>query len=91
MPREERLRRVAERGWDAAELDRREASQWPLDRKRAAADAAIDNGGPLHAAVRRFDDLLHGWGVEPPPSAEVRRDRPDLFAAPASGPAVARV
>ena len=84
VPREERLRRVAERGWDAAELDRREASQWPLDRKWAAADAVIDNGGPLDAAVLRFGDLLHGWGVEPPPSAEVRHDRPDLFAGPAA-------
>ena len=87
VPREERLRRVAVRGWDAAELDRREASQWPLDRKRAAADAVIDNGGPLSAAVRQFDDVLGGWGVEPPPNAPVRRARPGLFAPSARSPA----
>lgn len=34
-PRAERLERVARtRAWDAAELDRREQTQWPLDEKR---------------------------------------------------------
>ena len=62
-PPAERLRRVAARGWDAAELDRREASQWPLDRKRAAADAVVGNGDGLAAAVDRFGELLTGWNV----------------------------
>jgi dephospho-CoA kinase len=42
VPQEERLRRVKEsRGWDAAELDRREASQMPLEQKRQLATAVI--------------------------------------------------
>ncbi|MFH5805211.1 dephospho-CoA kinase [Alienimonas sp. DA493] len=80
VPRTERLRRVAGRGWDEAELDRREASQWSLDRKRAAADAVIDNGGPLADAVRAFDALLLDWSVEPAPGAPICRERPELFA-----------
>ena len=72
VPRGERLRRVAARGWDAAELDRREASQWSLARKRAAADAIIDNAGPLERAVERLDDLLEAWGVQLPADAPAR-------------------
>ena len=67
-PRPERLRRVAARGWDEAELDRREASQWPLDRKRAACDAAVDNGGALDEAVEQFEALLTEWGVPAAPT-----------------------
>lgn len=37
----ERVRRS--RGWDAAELNRREASQWPLDQKRKACGVVIHN------------------------------------------------
>jgi len=43
-PRAVRLERVRrERGWDEAELDRRDAAQWPLDRKRAACRHIIRN------------------------------------------------
>ena len=38
-----RLVRVARRGWDAAEMAKREKNQWPLDKKRALADYALDN------------------------------------------------
>lgn len=38
-----RLARVAARGWDAAELARREKSQWPLDKKRDLSDYVLDN------------------------------------------------
>lgn len=49
-PRADRLRRLREhRGWDESELDRREAAQWPLDRKRAAAHHVIVNAGDLPA------------------------------------------
>ena len=68
-PREARVRRVAGRGWDAAELDRREASQWPLARKRAAADAVVDNGGDFAAAVDRFGRALADLGVPLPDAA----------------------
>jgi dephospho-CoA kinase len=35
----------ASRGWDAQELARREAAQWPLDRKRSAAHHVLRNDG----------------------------------------------
>jgi len=57
-PKSLRAARVqASRGWSADELARREASQWPLDRKRAAADFVVDNSADLDAggeALWRF-------------------------------------
>lgn len=47
-PRSVRLERVkASRGWSDEELARREAAQWPADRKRAHASAVIENNGDL--------------------------------------------
>lgn len=46
-----RLQRVASRGWDAAELARREASQLTLDEKRHRADIVIDNSRTVQAAA----------------------------------------
>lgn len=46
-PRGERLRRVREsRGWDEAELTRREAAQWDADLKRSKCPHRIDNSAP---------------------------------------------
>ena len=70
-PRQVRLERVAARGWDDAELARREAAQWPEVRKRAAADRIIPNpdNDPdrLQAEARRLlselletHDAAHG-------------------------------
>ncbi|MDX2017647.1 MAG: dephospho-CoA kinase [Planctomycetota bacterium] len=57
-PRERRLARVsATRGWTEAELARREAAQWDLDKKKAASDAVISNAGDevaLREGVRAF-------------------------------------
>lgn len=56
-PRSVRLDRVRRhRGWDEAELDRREAKQLPLDTKRKRADYVVNNaqGEPeVHRNVRR--------------------------------------
>jgi len=58
-PREDRLRRVADRrGWDAAELERRESAQWPLDRKRRAAHHVIRNAGDLPALRAEVERAL---------------------------------
>lgn len=58
-PRQVRLRRLAEsRGWTEEELDRRERAQWPLDRKRAAADEVIINDGDRPQLRRRVAELL---------------------------------
>jgi dephospho-CoA kinase len=40
-----RLERVKSRGWDAAELQRREISQWSLEKKKQLCDLAIENSG----------------------------------------------
>jgi dephospho-CoA kinase len=57
-----RLKRLAEnRGWDANELDRREAKQLVLDSKRSRADHVVVNEGgpePLRAALAGILDTL---------------------------------
>ena len=57
-PREDRLRRVAERGWDEAELDRRENAQWPIERKLAACDARVVNSEADPATKPRLAEML---------------------------------
>jgi len=48
VPRAERLRRLqSQRAWTADELTRREAAQWPVERKKALADWVIDNSGSV--------------------------------------------
>jgi dephospho-CoA kinase len=64
-PRAVRLARLkASRGWEGAELDRRESNQWPLDTKRAAADYVVDNHADLAELdrhVRRvFSQIVQG-------------------------------
>lgn len=58
-PREVRLRRVAEaRSWDEAELDRRERSQWPLERKRERSDFVIANDADAAALRARVGEVF---------------------------------
>lgn len=57
--RETRLARVRGRGWTEAQFDQREAAQWPIAKKRGAADVVINNEGSefdLRDAVRQFWD-----------------------------------
>jgi dephospho-CoA kinase len=98
-PLADRQQRVAaSRGWSAAELARREASQWPLDQKRRGSDAVIQNCGP-DQAVNQLDQLLTGWRgeagrVAPPAGRAVQEatapptaaDEPTARSAPANGP-----
>lgn len=61
VPRDVRLARVAGRGWDEAELARREKFQLPLDKKRLLADYVISNAVETAAAceqVRRVLSLI---------------------------------
>ncbi len=54
-----RQKRVAaERGWDAAELARRELSQMSLDEKRRRADYVVVNDGDLAALNDRVRSML---------------------------------
>lgn len=58
-PREVRLARVvSSRGWDDAELARREASQWDVASKRSRADLVIDGSKPLDAIRRELSSWL---------------------------------
>jgi dephospho-CoA kinase len=55
-----RLARVADgRGWDPAELGKREDSQLPLDEKRARSDYVISNNGDLQALAEQVHRTLN--------------------------------
>lgn len=56
--REDRLKRVTERGWDEAELARRENAQWPLDKKRALSDHCLSNAADAPATAETVRALL---------------------------------
>ena len=63
-PEADRIARVqAGRGWSATELAKREASQWPLPRKRAAADAVLDNSNSVDDAARQLEQVIRNLGV----------------------------
>ena len=59
----ERVRRT--RGWTDVELAVREASQLPLDEKRKAADAMLDNSGAAAETTERLDAILRKWKLLP--------------------------
>lgn len=50
--------RAAARGWSADDLKAREATQWPLDQKRALADVVLDGTAPPELAVARARELV---------------------------------
>ncbi|MEZ6058697.1 MAG: dephospho-CoA kinase [Planctomycetaceae bacterium] len=54
-PESLRLSRVQQsRGWSQDEFARREASQWPLDRKRQAADIVVHNDTEIDAVAQNL-------------------------------------
>ncbi len=61
-PADERLRRVqAQRGWNQVELDRREKSQWPLDKKRQMSDHILSSSadaGEIRDQIRNVLSLI---------------------------------
>jgi dephospho-CoA kinase len=57
-PLSTRLERVKSRGWDAAELARREKSQWPLDKKREISDYVVQNTAEAGFAPDRLRSLV---------------------------------
>ncbi|MCS6864576.1 MAG: dephospho-CoA kinase [Gemmataceae bacterium] len=61
-PRPLRLARLAARsGWNERDLAAREAAQWPIERKKALADAIIMNDASLPELQARVDELLARW------------------------------
>jgi dephospho-CoA kinase len=60
-PAQRRLQWATQRGWSEAEWKRREASQWSLDRKRAAATHCIRNDGSVETLADQVDALLASW------------------------------
>ena len=63
-PRAVRLERVARgRGWDEAELVRREKSQLPLDTKRRRADYVLDGTAEPSVMLDACRRILAGLGV----------------------------
>ena len=58
-PLEKRQQRVAgTRGWSVEELQRREASQWSLLKKREAADFIVDNSGSPETAAQQMTRII---------------------------------
>lgn len=58
VPESIRLQRVASRGWTSAELQRREASQLPLDEKRAKSHFVVDNSKTAEFAATQLASFL---------------------------------
>lgn len=57
VPRELRLHRARSRGWDDAELAKREATQLPLEEKKRRATIVIDNSGTLDSLQSQIVQL----------------------------------
>ena len=62
-----RLERVVRRGWNDAELRRREAAQWPAERKCAGADVRIANDGGEADLNGLLDQLVRSWPARTAP------------------------
>jgi dephospho-CoA kinase len=79
-PAEERHRRLkANRGWSDEEIDRREASQLPLEPKKLRSTHIIDNSGPESRLQTAVADLLAtlspGSAVQGEPVARLNPER----------------
>jgi dephospho-CoA kinase len=71
--RADRLRRVRDtRGWDEAELDRRENSQWPLDKKRTMSHHVLTNTGQPATPARDSENPVQAADVTPATTDGVR-------------------
>jgi dephospho-CoA kinase len=56
---DKRLERVSKsRGWTREELEKREKSQFSLDKKRYLADYVLDNGGDPEATRRQLHEIF---------------------------------
>jgi dephospho-CoA kinase len=83
-PPDVRLRRVAARGWTAADLQAREKAQLPLTQKAIHADHSLENSGSLEQLHRQVEGLLRLWGLAPVPAHSLE---PANRGGPVPGPA----
>ncbi len=60
-PEAVRLERARARGWSTQEWHRREAAQWPLDKKRQYATAILPNHGSLDELYHQVDSWWQVW------------------------------
>jgi dephospho-CoA kinase len=71
-PREERMRRLAEkRGWTAQQMEEREKAQWPLNEKQVRAHATLDNSGSPQALAPQVRKLVAQWGIVENPEGDM--------------------
>ena len=65
-PASQRIERVrVGRGWDIAELERREAMQIPNDEKKRRANRIIMNDGTIADYETKVDELFREWALNP--------------------------
>ncbi|MDA1016660.1 MAG: dephospho-CoA kinase [Planctomycetota bacterium] len=57
-PFEQRLRNIGNRGWSPTELERREAHQFSLEKKRSLCQFRIDNSHTIEDSGRQLLDIL---------------------------------
>ncbi len=69
-PLEVRLQRARKRGWPDGELERREARQWSVDRKRSRATDVIDNSNSKQSTYQEIVEVWQQWGLPLPDSLE---------------------
>lgn len=56
---------AAGRGWTPEELACREASQWPVARKRSESDFVVDNSGDAEASVDQLERIVKALPSSP--------------------------
>ncbi len=86
-----RAERVAARGWSPRDLERRERAQWPLERKREAADLVVENDAAPDDVEPRLDrfwrDLTQSWRLADLAAARRREAAAKPAAPPETPPA----
>jgi dephospho-CoA kinase len=65
VPVEQRLSRIETRGWNSKELNSREASQWPIEKKRDTANFIVDNSGDLADAGQALEQIIDNLPLDP--------------------------
>ena len=49
---------IRDRNWQSGELERRESTQWPVDRKKRSADFVVENSGAIEEAASRMKQIF---------------------------------